>query len=61
MEFELEMHPSQSGWALLWAVMKGATPALAPGMMILLGALGLTYTYRHPQLTESRTKPNPTE
>jgi hypothetical protein len=45
-EFELELQPDASGFALFWEAMKGATPALAPGTMMLLGAIGLTYTYR---------------
>ncbi len=44
-EFELEMYPSLAGFQLFWEAMKGATPALAPGTMTLLGLLGLTYTY----------------
>ena len=47
-EFELELQPDASGFALFWESMKGATPVLAPGTMALLGAIGLTYTYRHP-------------
>jgi hypothetical protein len=47
-EFELELNPGARGLELFWESMTGATPALAPGMMILLGAVGLTYTYRHP-------------
>jgi hypothetical protein len=47
-EFELELQPGATGIELFWEAMKGATPALAPGTMILLGALGLTYTYDHP-------------
>ncbi|MBM3772508.1 MAG: hypothetical protein FJW27_14720 [Acidimicrobiia bacterium] len=43
-EFELELQPDLSGFSLVWEALKGATPALAPGVMILLGALGLTYT-----------------
>ena len=50
MEFELEMHPGQAGLKLFWATLKGATPALAPGMLILLGGLGLVCTYQHPAL-----------
>jgi hypothetical protein len=46
--FELELNPEASGWHLFWESLKGATPALAPGTMTLLGALGLAYTYRHP-------------
>ena len=51
-EFELEMYPTRTGWELFWESMKGATPALSPGTMLVLGMLGLTYTYRHPVLTE---------
>ena len=47
-EFELELQPDASGFHLFRESMKGATPVLAPGTMALLGALGLTYTYRHP-------------
>jgi hypothetical protein len=51
MEFELEMRPENSGWPLIWTTLKGATPSLAPGLMILLGLLGLVATAR----TASRT------
>jgi len=44
LEFERELHPEARGWTLVWATLKGATPALAPRMMILLGLLGLTVT-----------------
>ena len=50
LEFEREMQPSASGIPLLWETLKGATPTLAPGTMVLLGLLGLAYTYRHPAL-----------
>ena len=50
-EFELEMYPSLSGMELFWEALKGATPSLAPGVMIQLGLLGLAYTYRHPAFT----------
>ena len=49
-EFELERSPELGGFALFGAAMTGATPALAPGTMILLGLLGLTYAFRHPSL-----------
>ncbi len=52
-EFELELHPGQSGVKLIWASLKGATPALAPGMFILLGCLGLISTIHHPALAAS--------
>ena len=41
-EFERELAPDASGFPLVWEALKGATPALAPGTMMLLGALGLT-------------------
>ncbi|HEY5618853.1 MAG TPA: hypothetical protein VIK60_13000 [Vicinamibacterales bacterium] len=44
-EFELELNPDASGMELFRESMKGATPALAPGTMILLGAVGLGYAY----------------
>jgi hypothetical protein len=39
-EFALEMEPGARGWALLREALTGATPALAPGTMMLLGAIG---------------------
>ena len=48
-EFQLEMDPSLSGWALFRkAIVAKAPPALAPGAMIQLGLIGLAYTFRHP-------------
>jgi hypothetical protein len=41
--FELELSPEAAGMPLFWESMKGATPALAPGTMILLGAVGFAY------------------
>ena len=47
MEFKLESDTSLSGLPLFWEALKSQTPpALAPGMMIQLGLLGLVYTYR---------------
>lgn len=40
-EFEREMYPSLAGWPLIWKVLRGATPALAPGTMVYIGLLGL--------------------
>ena len=45
-EFERELQPDASGFPLFWEALKGATPALAPGTMTLLGAVGLTCTAR---------------
>jgi len=50
-EFERELNPEAAGIELFWESIQGATPTLAPGTMILLGALGLTYTYRRPAAT----------
>jgi hypothetical protein len=47
-EFERELQPDAAGLELFWEAMKGATPALAPGTMILLGGIGLVYTGTRP-------------
>jgi hypothetical protein len=53
-EFKLESNPSLAGWQLFWEAIRGkAPPALAPGVMIQLGLIGLAYTYRHPSLLAS--------
>lgn len=43
MEFELESDGAVGGWPLFVASMTGATPALAPGTMLLLAAVGYAY------------------
>ena len=44
MEFQLESDPSLSGWSLFRKAMETKSPpALAPGVMIQLGLLGLAY------------------
>lgn len=48
--FEREMSPDVLGWALFREAIFGATPALAPGVMVQLGLLGLAFTIRHPAL-----------
>jgi hypothetical protein len=49
-EFQLEVDPSAAGWTLFMKVMRAkAPPALAPGLMVQLGLLGLAYAYRHPR------------
>jgi hypothetical protein len=52
-EFEKEMYPSMTGFELIWESLKGATPTLAPGAILLLGLVGLVYCHRHP-VTETR-------
>lgn len=47
-EFQLESDPSLAGRALLMKALQAKTPpALAPGVMVQLGLLGLAYTFRH--------------
>lgn len=48
-EFERELQPDLSGLPLVWEALRGATPALAPGTMMLLGALGLTAERQSPR------------
>jgi len=43
-EFEIEMYPGLAGWQLFKQVMTGATPALAPGTMVLLALIGFAAT-----------------
>ena len=47
-EFERELHPDAAWGELFRGAMMGATPALAPGTMVLLGSIGLLFAYRHP-------------
>jgi len=50
-EFQLEMDPALTGFALFKkAIVAKAPPALAPGAMTQLGLIGLAYTFRHPAL-----------
>lgn len=51
-EFALERDSALSGATLAWKALRGATPALAPGALALLGLLGLAYTYTRP-ITDS--------
>src|SRR5262247_4546735 len=45
-EFQLDLEPSLSTWALVGKVMRAkAPPLLAPGMMMQLGLLGLAYVF----------------
>ena len=49
-EFKLESNPALAGWELFReTIISGAVPpALAPGLMIHLGLLGLAYSYSRP-------------
>jgi hypothetical protein len=47
-EFQLEMDPSQPRWSVFKKALQAqAPPALAPGVMLQMGLLGLIYTYRY--------------
>ena len=47
-EFQTETDPSLAGAALVWRAMEATVPpALAPGVMLQLGLVGLAYTYRY--------------
>jgi hypothetical protein len=47
-EFQLEGDPTLAGRALLMKALEAkAPPALAPGVMVQLGLLGLAYTFRY--------------
>ena len=47
-EFQLESDPTLAGAALVWKILAAKVPpALAPGVMLQLGLLGLAYTYRN--------------
>src|SRR5262245_9332450 len=46
-----EKEPSAAGSELFWKVAQStAPPALAPGVMVQLGLLGLAFTYKHPAI-----------
>lgn len=46
----LELAPEAVGWGRVTETLKGAAPALAPGLFAQLGLLGLVFSYRHPAL-----------
>ncbi|MBI4471136.1 MAG: hypothetical protein HY646_00615 [Acidobacteria bacterium] len=57
-EFQLELDPEMSAWDVFKRVMRvKAPPVLAPGIMLHLGLIGLTYGYRHPALTRPISQP----
>ena len=57
-EFQREIDPGLSGWPLFVKVVTAkAPPALAPGVMVQFGLLGLLYTYRHPALMHQAPGP----
>jgi hypothetical protein len=61
-ELELEQNPSATRWALFREAMMGATPALAPGVMIPIGLLGLLYAFlSKPKMADVRTQNSDSE
>ena len=45
-EYQLELNPEMSNWELLEKVLRAkAPPLLAPGIMLVLGLLGLAYVF----------------
>jgi hypothetical protein len=54
LEFKQETDPSLTGLKLFWEAMKPQSPpALAPGIMLQIGLLGLAYAFRHPAASHS--------
>ena len=48
-EFELEIAPTKSVGDVLWKALRGGSPLLAPGVMILVAALASAATYSFEQ------------
>lgn len=47
-EFQRETDPALRGRALVWQALEAKVPpALAPGVLVQLGLVGLVYTYRY--------------
>jgi hypothetical protein len=46
--------PGIAGLALLLEVLRGSNPALAPGLFAQIAALGLMFTFKHPNLEQHR-------
>lgn len=53
--YERESNPGLAGLELYKGATMGATPLLAPGIMLQMGLVGLLYAFRHPAL--ARTSP----
>lgn len=48
--FQMEIQPNATPSELVWAMLEGANPVLAPGILTLGAVIGLAATYRHPVL-----------
>ena len=61
-EFQREIDPTQSRWSIFKkAIVAQAPPALAPGIMVQFGLLGLIYTYRLPVTASPDAAPSSLE
>lgn len=59
-EFQREIDPTQSRWSIFKKTIGAqAPPALAPGIMVQFGLLGLIYTYRLPVAASPDAAPSP--
>jgi len=55
-DFQRDMDPAASEWQLFTKIIRAkAPPALAPGVLVQFGLLGLITTFQHPALSRSRT------
>jgi MFS superfamily sulfate permease-like transporter len=54
LEISREVDSELRGWGLIWDVLAGSAPALAPGLLAQAGLLGLLYTYKHPVLVNEK-------
>lgn len=48
--FSAEIHPAYSMMENIWEALKGASPMMAPGILLLAALLAYASTYKHPAL-----------
>ena len=53
LEIAREINPNLSGVALILEGLRGGNPVLAPGLFVQIAALGLMFTFRHPNLEQT--------
>lgn len=53
--FWLEVYPDAGAWELLRAMLEGEIPVIAPGILLLGAAIGLTALYQHPLLQKNHS------
>jgi hypothetical protein len=54
LEVAQSINPGLTGISLALEVLRGSNPALAPGLFAQIAALGLMFTFRHPNLAPSQ-------